>query len=329
MPEPILLSPETQRAVIAEAARAPSVHNVQPARWRFGGDGSVLLLRELGRELSVGDPSGHDLSASLGAAYEGMQIALSRLGFRLVDPTEDRATLEGSHQSILRSQLERGAELDALSAYVGARHSYRGKFRPVRSPSIPQLDDTVVLTRADVIERVAMLHDTATWHFESQRRYHAELWSWLRLNPSDPRYSLDGLNADCLSLSAIERVAARIALRPAVFAALSRVRIGRQLVSERAQVRSASAIVLFTPLATRSAFDVGRRFYRLWLELTRAGVHVAPMSASSDHAPTRTVLATDYGVSPDRRIANVLRVGSIDESKVAVSPRLPVDELAV
>ena len=53
-----LLSLAEQRAVVAEASRAPSVHNVQPARWRFVDD-SVVLFRAIDRALPVADPTGH------------------------------------------------------------------------------------------------------------------------------------------------------------------------------------------------------------------------------------------------------------------------------
>src|SRR5690606_31692324 len=73
---------ETQLRLIDEANRAPSIHNVQPALWRFG-YGEVELYGNNSRWLAVSDPTGHDDRVSLGAALEGMAIALSRLGIGL------------------------------------------------------------------------------------------------------------------------------------------------------------------------------------------------------------------------------------------------------
>jgi hypothetical protein len=92
-------------------------------------------------------------------------------------------------------------------------------------------------------------------------------------------------------------------------------------------VRSAIALVLFMPRRIDSPFEVGRRFYRLWLEITAAGLHAVPMSASVDDPITRAQY--DSLVPADRRLANVLRVGHAPAGVVAESYRLPVRELLV
>jgi len=74
-----------QERILAEVSRAPSVHNVQPARWRFDDDG-VTLLQDRSRRLPAADPTGRDVEASLGASFEGMHLALSRFGLGLAEP---------------------------------------------------------------------------------------------------------------------------------------------------------------------------------------------------------------------------------------------------
>ena len=329
----MLIPLETQAELVREASRAPSVHNVQPARWRFTADDGVELWRAVGRELPVGDPTGHDLAASLGAAWEGMSIALSRVGFRLGDPAHvvgstpvDDAVL------VARGRIERGATPDLLAAHVFARRSHRGRFlspTPASCDALQRLaaEDAVIVTDPAELAAIAELHDRATWHFESNAAYHAELWSWLRLSPRDPRWARDGLNADCLALSPIERAAARLLLAPRIFALLRRLGVARHVVSEAAQVRSATGVVLFAPLRTMSPFDVGRRFYRLWLELTATGLHAAPMSASSDWSESRDTITTRYAIPAERRLANVLRAGAAHG--VAESARLPKEKLGI
>lgn len=317
-----------------EVARAPSVHNVQPARWRFEADGGVSLFRALDRALPVADPGRRDVAMSLGAAFEGMAIALSRMGLRLGAPVaEHDASADGCAPEV-RARITHGGELDPLAPYVGQRRSHRGRFAPARPGDRATLtalaaEDAHVVITTDEIRAIAPLHDAATWTFESRAAYHAELWSWLRLSRSDPRYGRDGLNAECLALSPLERNAARLLLRPASFALLSRLGVARKLITESPQVRSASAVVLFTPRATDAPFEVGRRFYRLWLTITAAGMCAVPMSASADDPGVRGILAACHGVPADRRLTNVLRVGRAPARGVAESPRLPVGELLV
>lgn len=328
----MILPRDEQLALVAEAARAPSVHNIQPARWRFA-DAAVVLFRAIDRTLPVADPTGHDVQVSLGAAFEGMSIALSVRRLRLAEPRLEKHARADGCEPVVRASIEqpRDARPDALAPFVSRRRAYRGKFGPPRPNDSDDLaalagrDVTVVA--ADRLDELARLHDDATWTFERRADYHRELWSWLRLSPSHPSYARDGLNADCLALSAFERWMAAKLLEPRRFAWLSRLGVARQLVSEKGQVKSASGAILFCPRRSDSPFDVGRRFYRLWLEVTRLGFHLAPMSATADNAVTRAALETRYAIPQDRRIANVFRVGRIPDDDVAVSPRLPTTEL--
>jgi nitroreductase len=329
-----LLSVAEQRAVVEEASRAPSVHNVQPARWRFVDD-SVLLFRAIDRALPVADPTGHDVEASLGAAFEGMSIALSRRGFVAGRPADGVAFTAPGCAPVLHASISRAAveESDPLAPWVFERRAFRGRFEPstpddARALATLAREDVMLIPRERLVT-LATRHDAATWAFESRPEYHRELWTWLRLSRRHPSYARDGLNADCLALSESERRAAFLLLKPSIFARLAAIGIARHLISEAPQVRSATTALLFTPRRTETPFDVGRRFYRLWLEVTALGFHLVPMSASADHESTRGLLAAEHAVSPDRRIANVLRVGRARPGSAAQSPRLPVDELLV
>jgi hypothetical protein len=281
-----------RRALVAEAARAPSVHNVQPARWRFTDDGHVILFRANDRALPVADPSGHDVELSVGAAFEGMTIALSRRGIALGASTPETGAVAAGCTPVLRAALLPGAGADPLAPFVFKRGSWRGKFAAHTAADRERLRalaaaDACVVDDAPRVAEIARAHDLATWEFERREGYHRELWQWLRLSPRHPRYHRDGLNAECLSLSRVERGAAQLLLRPPVFRVLGRAGVARHLVSEASQVQSALAVVLFCPRRSESAFQVGRRMYRLWLEITAAGLHMAPMSACADNPASR------------------------------------------
>ena len=332
---PVPLSPDLQRALVAEAARAPTVHNVQPARWRFLPDGGVELHRAVDRTLPIADPTGHDLRVSLGAAWEGMSIALSRHGLGLSEPVfAEDAREEDGLIAVASARLIVGVAPDPLAAHVETRRSYRGRFLPLpdgvmrRLTAIGGEDVRWVADGARIVE-MAPLYDEASISFVSQPAYHAELYRWMRLSPRHPDWARDGLNAECMALSGVERAAASVLLRPRVFGLLKRVGAARAVISEAAQIRGASAILLFTPRREMSDFAVGRLFYRLWLEVAALGAGMVPMSALADSPETRDRLCREHGVPDSRRLANVLRVGAVPPGAAARSPRLPVDELLV
>ena len=190
-------------------------------------------------------------------------------------------------------------------------------------------EDVRWMTDVARLPELARLYDDAGWSFVCQPAYHAELYRWMRLSPAHPDWGRDGLNAECMALSGVERAAASVLLRPRVFGVLKRVGAARAVVSEAAQIRSASALLLFTPHRETSDFAVGRLFYRLWLQVAALGAGMVPMSALADSPETRERLVREHGIPEDRRLANVLRVGGVPPGGAARSPRLPVDELLV
>ncbi len=325
-----------QSGAVLEASRAPSVRNIQPARWRFDDDGSVILFRALNRTLPVADPARHDLQASLGAAFEGMAIALSTRGLSLGAPETERDAVATGCEPVVRASIGRldDPDPDPMAEWVSRRRSYRGMFPTADPADIRRLvalerSDARLILGTDRLAGLAVMHDTAAWTFESQPAYHAESWKWTRLAPSDPRYKRDGLTADCLAFTGLRRFAAAQILPPGRFEMMAKLGFAQRLLSEAARIRSAGAALVFCPRQAKTPFDVGRRMYRLWLEITAVGFHVAPMFASANDADTRAALEEECQVPADRRIANVFRVGRIANSAVAESPRLRVSELLV
>jgi nitroreductase len=51
------LTPELLDELVAEARLAPSVHNIQPTRWRLLADGRLALVDDLSARAPIADPS--------------------------------------------------------------------------------------------------------------------------------------------------------------------------------------------------------------------------------------------------------------------------------
>lgn len=77
------LDPEQTEAVLAAAARAPSLHNSQPWRFRLRPH-SIELHADLDRQLPVADPDGRELRMTCGAALFNLRLAVHGLGVRPV-----------------------------------------------------------------------------------------------------------------------------------------------------------------------------------------------------------------------------------------------------
>jgi hypothetical protein len=131
-----LLEPADVRWVVAQAARAPSVHNTQP--WHFAWDGErFTLTADTARALQVNDPEGRELVMSCGAALYNLRLALRKLGLMSRVETLPRTR----PQTLAVVEVLPGSPADAeerrMFAALGRRHTHRAPFadRPL-SPEL-------------------------------------------------------------------------------------------------------------------------------------------------------------------------------------------------
>jgi hypothetical protein len=120
--------------LIATAARAPSVHNTQP--WRFRADRyAIELYADQRRKLRV-DPLGREMLISCGAALFGLRLAVRSLGYLpmlelLPDPARLRLL---ARVRLGRKEPMTGRERQMLVA-LPHRHTHRGPFAPGPLPT--------------------------------------------------------------------------------------------------------------------------------------------------------------------------------------------------
>ena len=327
-------------ALVDEARRAPSVHNIQPARWALVGD-ALALHADPARRLPIADPSGHDVRVSLGAAYEGMAIALSRSG-RSAGPPELAATpaelvaTRAPGNRIARLAIEPGGAADPLAEAVARRAAYRGTFDPTDGAALDRLERQLAPSGAILIRDrarirdLAALADRAAEEFLLDPRYWAETWSWLRFSPRHPGWNRDGLNAESMALSGVERALGARLMAPATFEFMRKLGLAGALISERPKTASAGALILFTAPSGEDPFVTGRTFYRTWLEVTIAGLALCPMSALADSKSANEEIRRTFSIPAERRLVNVFRIGQpLAGYPDRLTPRLPTEELVL
>ncbi|WP_315760286.1 hypothetical protein [Sphingomonas sp. Y38-1Y] len=320
-----------RRALVAEAALAPSVHNVQPARWRLVDDDGLALFEDVRCRLTVGDPRGNDAGISLGAAAEGMRIAAGRHGLALVPVgvPGDEAMLRG----VAGWRLVAGGEGDPLAAAVEARRSWRGKFAAPspedrRAAAALAADDAAVLTDPATLKRLAKRYDAASYGFMRERGFRGELLSWMRLDRGHPRWATDGLNAEAMAMGSIEARGAALVLGPG-FRLLDRIGLARPLLAEGAKIAGAAGLVVFHRPADEAPFDSGAAFYRLWLRIEAAGFGAAVLAALADDQEAAAAVVRAAGLGEDRRIVSAFRIGRRPIGEQPARARRPIDELLV
>lgn len=274
-------------------SRAPSAHNTQPWTLHYERD-RVRLGFDPARVLTASDPTRRDLELSLGAFAEAVLTAAAGEGIAL------------------RFEGDRFVAADAVyetpftAADLEHRRTSRLRYEPGRIDDLAharaQLRAGEALHELSA-RAIVELFSRADRHVYETPPVVDELRAWLRLDPRDPRYTEDGLNAECLDLSRLEARALALALRPRVLP-LAR----RALTVSSAQVlrRDHSVLVLEGP--ADDARESGRSLLRVWLALDRDGYRTHPLSQLIDTDETAVALAGLLDVPRDRLLA-VFRAG--------------------
>jgi hypothetical protein len=320
--------PEISR-LVPEANLAPSVHNTQPTRWRQLEERTILVLEDGTRRLQFGDPAGRDAAVSHGAAIEGLSLACAERGWS-VRVTRATDASDGALRPVACLELAEGAAPDPLAAFVAERRTYRGRFAggdPAALERFEVMSDVTVVRDRDGIGGLAALNDEAGLRTFRDAAFRAELLSWMRLSRRDPRWNLDGLNAEAMEMSSLEAACAGMVLRRGVFETFDRLGVARKLVGEAAVVRSALAVLLFHRPADEDPVSTGRRFHRLWLEITAAGLAADPMAVLADDRAASARIKTEYRIGPESRLITAFRVGRAPPRRLSPKPRLSAAQL--
>jgi len=319
------MTPDLFARIVADAALSPSVHNIQPTCWRRIDAGTVAVLQAEGRILPVGDPSGRDRAASHGAAVEGFLLAAAARGLGFAVGT-------GTGDEIARLRATGSVEPDPLAPFLRTRRTWRGRFASPPPAGVLETlataaPDLTLLADATDIAAVAELNDVASLAGFRRRGFRAELLTWMRLSRRHPFWAVDGLNAEAMTMSGVEAFAAGVVLRPGVFEALDGLGFAGALTGEAEVVRSAAAVALFHRPADEPPFDTGRRWHRVWLEMTRLGLSAAPMTVLADDPEAEAALAARFGRPEGTRLVTVFRLGQPPQGALPAPARRPISDL--
>ncbi len=190
--------------LIATAARAPSVHNTQPWRFRVGQQ-AVELWCDPGRKLHT-DPIGRHMLISCGAALFGLRLAVRSLGYQ---PVVERLPDHSQQRLLARVFVGAAAPMSEperhLLAAVPHRHTHRGPFadRPLPAGLLSGLQNdalsegaTLAVVDEDLAyEQLACIAIAAARRGDLDPVAQAEIRKWTREEASTAR---DGVPATAL-----------------------------------------------------------------------------------------------------------------------------------
>lgn len=175
---------ETIQTAMLLAARAPSVHNSQPWRWRVGAS-TLDLFANPSLQLRNIDPDGRDLMLSCGSALQHCVVALAALGWqakvhRLPDPADS------AHLATIELYPREPEQVDvALAAAIPRRRTDRRHYSdwPVAPADIGLMVARaarfgVMLRQIDALDKLNGVVAQAVFEHATNYDYLSELTSW-------------------------------------------------------------------------------------------------------------------------------------------------------
>lgn len=315
------------RTIVRRAALAPSVHNVQPTRWRLVGD-TVSIHCDTRVTLVAGDPHSRDAGLSCGAAVAATEIALSELGWQTELKELWAQPSVGTLRPAARLLLRQGGARDGLADQLARRFTHRGTFATEPQPLFGWTrSDAVLVTDRPRIARIAAMNDAASLKIMKDKRFRRELVDWMRFSPRHRRFGIDGMSRDALRMPPATAIAARLVLGP-LWGACDLLGLTRAITAEADATVTASVIALFHRPMDESPVLSGRAYLRMWLEATALGLAGWPMAAVADDPQTNAALCDMAGIGAGRRLIQAIRFGKAT-APMPPRARRPLDELIV
>lgn len=312
------------RRIVELACLAPSVHNTQPWRWRVTGDSVVELYADRGRQLLVSDPTGRNLALSCGAAIHHGVVAARGMG-----RTADVELVPSADQDLLaRIRLAPGVATEgdlAALASLRRRCTDRRRFTswPVPETRLQHLSNEATSHRGVLISPITDVTDRFRTEELVKRAMAAQ--------GADPRFADE--QGDWVDHSTVDGVRASNAA-PASYGRppTPPTRFAAEVAdgSSRAAIESSDGLMAICTARDdqQSWLEAGRALSALWLQATRGGLSIVPLSQVVEVDETRHALHHDIfdGMA---RPQILVRVGwqEIGRTPLARTPRRPVTEV--
>jgi len=323
---------ELARALVGAAVLAPSDWNTQP--WRFDVDpGSIRLLADPQRALSVSDPDRRGMMVSLGAAIENLVVAARAWGLQ---PTVRYRPPDAARGTVAEVAWDGGGArrdrelFGALTERRTNRRNYDGRalmpqIRAQLSAQVTGGPRLYWVGEDDGLHEVADLAYDAVHAQVSDRRIQAEQHRWLRTGEPDAERRGDGVPVDALGMTGPANWFAGRYYDPDSWF----LRFGAGSLAKRARegVRSAGAVALLTTTGRDEAAWLvgGQAFERLTLKATQLGLAHQPINAPLELERFRAPLLRHFGVSGEEPLM-LVRFGH--DKRVPHTPRRAVSVVA-
>lgn len=268
-------------SLISMAQAAPSGDNCQP--WVFFADGCVLSIfidKEI--EEHFLNRNSHASLISLGCVLEILRIGAAECGWRFDQKKFDREQL-GVELCFYPVETKR----QELLSYIDQRYTYRGFFKKadfslLESVSFdagsPCCGIEVVYPVGESLKRAMSSFDSLHWRYD---QFRVDLLKWIHLTADAWKKSRDGFSLIELGLGLVDRAPLFFMKKFKAVRSLFSGVLGWVAYSMYSKwLQNSLGIVFFTSTKSNdeALLEVGSVAYRFWLQCTRSGLAVQPLT---------------------------------------------------
>jgi hypothetical protein len=308
------------------ACRAPSVHNTQPWQWRVQ-ENRVDLFADVRRQLVHADPQRRDLMLSCGAALHHFQVAAQALGWS----TRVRRAPDASDERLVASvQLSHGRPAPDADELLAAIRERRTDRRRLTSWPVPaeRLNALCMVGNQWGAQLLPVYDERAKRRLEQLTR-RADV-----LQRRNPAYVKELDNATVYWAN----VGVPVAHIPREDYVPSSDALNRRFphgvlddpVIDPGEPADGMLIVCTSSDDTLSRIRAGEALSAVWLQATRDGMSMVPLSQALEVEETRRTL--QHEVLDDKTLAQiVVRVGWLPLSRreLPATPRRDVADVRI
>ena len=314
---------EPRYRALSYAILSPNPHNRQPWLVDLRQKDTVILYRDMERDLPQTDPHSRQLTIGLGCFLELLKIAASQTGHAV----DFDLYPEGESGPVAIVKFNEGAKPDPLFKHVLNRRSCK---EPFQERSVPKNMTATLSQYAEIIDtpdKVQVIKDMswAAWKVEMfTPRTLKESVDLMRFGKSQINTNPDGIDLggpflESLMLAGV--MSREIQMDPDTTGFQEGVRI----YDEMLHATPAYAVITSPGNTRRDQIDAGRRWLRLNLITTSLGLALHPISQALQEYPEMMEhydQAHKILAAPDHTVQMLGRLGFGPE--VSPSPRWPL-----
>ena len=288
--------------------------------------GKIEICYDERRVLSVVDPTKRESYISLGLYIESLMMLLQTYGYdaNLTYPASiinnvknDQISSPVSIIYYAKNKQTKTSQqkIDEIISLIEKRHTDKGSFKKNKLTSehvnlLKQKFTNDLSIYLNGEENFNYIKDKTIDSIKTQsndQAYRDELAEWLRFSNKESNQKLDGINADMMGFSGLKKGFYYMTIHRKTAKGNKFAKQGISTAKNQVKNCGSFILVLGDTSSIASHIEIGRTVHRIWLECTKNGISLHPMSSILEIDPYKSNIKNDLKLN--KNVQMVFRAG--------------------